>query len=437
MSDSLAIRVEHLSKRYRLGPSATDRLTERLQNACLATVRTPWQWLRRGSSSTAVSTPTNTDFWALDDVSFDVERGETLGIIGRNGAGKSTLLKILTRITEPTRGRFGIRGRVASLLEVGTGFHPDLTGRENIYLSGSLLGLSRQEIRRRFDEIVAFAEIDQFIDTPVKRYSSGMYTRLGFAVAAHLESEVLIVDEVLAVGDAQFQKKCLGKMHDVAVAGRTVLFVSHNMIAVQNLCSQCLWLESGRARDLGATLNVTRQYLARDHRSLQGRTAVWSDPTRAPADDVVRLTRVAVAPADTDPAADILRESPIAIEVEFEILRPDHAPAVTMHLLTTAGVPALGATSGDSDSPIAVSPGRYRWRTTIPGGWLNADHYRLNVLLVEHGRVLVSAEQVVQFEIVEQPRGDLGWQGRRLGVVRPTLSWTCERVSATATTGAA
>jgi len=202
------------------------------------------------------------EFWAIRGINFEIRRGEVVGIIGRNGAGKSTLLKILSRITEPTEGRVEIRGRVASLLEVGTGFHPDLTGRENVFLNGAVLGMSRAEIRRKFDEIVAFADVERFIDTPVKRYSSGMYVRLAFAVAAHLEPEILIVDEVLAVGDAEFQRKCLGKMHDVAGLGRTVLFVSHNMAAVEQLCSYAVLLVSGRIESSGQVRSVISEYLA-------------------------------------------------------------------------------------------------------------------------------------------------------------------------------
>ncbi len=241
------IHVENLSKKYLIGRAGDTRSGNGLRHALSDAVTAPFRRLKRRSSQSS----SHEEFHALKDVSFEVKNGEVMGIIGRNGAGKSTLLKILSRITEPTTGKVGIKGRVASLLEVGTGFHPDLTGRENIYLNGAILGMSRQEIRGKFDEIVAFAEVEQFLDTPVKRYSSGMYVRLAFAVAAHLEPEILIVDEVLAVGDSEFQKKCLGKMKDVAVGGRTVLLVSHNLEAVSMLCQSALfpWRgESDRCR---------------------------------------------------------------------------------------------------------------------------------------------------------------------------------------------
>jgi lipopolysaccharide transport system ATP-binding protein len=249
-----AVRVQGLGKRYRLGGPRGCYRYRSLREEVGRWVRKPLGFLRRQAAR-------REDFWALQDVSFDLEPGEVLGIVGRNGAGKSTLLKILSRITKPTTGRVELHGRVGSLLEVGTGFHPELTGRENVFLNGSLLGMARQEIARKFDEIVAFAEVERFLDTPVKHYSSGMYVRLAFAVAAHLEPEILIVDEVLAVGDAEFQKKCLAKMGDVATQGRTILFVSHNMGAVQNLCRRAVLLEHGRLRQVGTSREIVAKYL--------------------------------------------------------------------------------------------------------------------------------------------------------------------------------
>jgi lipopolysaccharide transport system ATP-binding protein len=249
------ISIENLGKRYRIHHDRAEGYST-LRDAIARKVK----GLFKSKSGSRNSQSSDEDFWALKGVSFEVRRGEVVGIIGRNGAGKSTLLKILSRITESTEGRVTLRGRVASLLEVGTGFHPELTGRENIFLNGAILGMTRAEIRKKFDEIVAFAEVEKFLDTPVKRYSSGMYVRLAFAVAAHLESDVLVIDEVLAVGDASFQKKCLGKMQEVGASGRTVLFVSHNLSAVQRLCTTGVFLDAGRVQTSGPIARVIDAY---------------------------------------------------------------------------------------------------------------------------------------------------------------------------------
>ncbi len=272
MSD-IAIEVDNLGKRYVLGHkrSKDDGIRHAIENV----IRSPLGWMR----SRRRNLESREDFWALKDVSFKISPGEVVGIIGRNGAGKSTLLKILSRITEPTKGKISIEGRIASLLEVGTGFHPELTGRENIFLNGAILGMSRVEIRKKFDEIVAFSEIEKFLDTPVKRYSSGMYVRLAFAVAAHLEPEILIVDEVLAVGDLEFQKKCLGKMNDVRSGGRTILFVSHNMAAIRTLCTRGIVLSRGEIAYSGNAENCIREYEKTISTSLSGR---WIRPQPLP-----------------------------------------------------------------------------------------------------------------------------------------------------------
>jgi lipopolysaccharide transport system ATP-binding protein len=258
MSDDVIIRAENIGKRYTLNHHGSSGGYRKFSDTLIQAAKAPLHWCQP-----ATSTPQSSqeDFWALKDINFEIKQGDVVGIIGRNGAGKSTLLKILSRITEPTQGRITLNGRVASLLEVGTGFHPELTGRENIYLNGAILGMKKGEIKAKFDEIVAFAEVERFLDTPVKRYSSGMYVRLAFAVAAHLEPEILIVDEVLAVGDAQFQKKCLGKMQDVSVTGRTVIFVSHNISIVQELCNQLIFLKQGSIHTNGNPSNVIRTYL--------------------------------------------------------------------------------------------------------------------------------------------------------------------------------
>jgi len=288
------IKVENLSKAYRLGQIGTGTLTNDLQVWWAKARGKPNPLLKIGQKDHG-----NHDgetIWALKDVSFEVKQGEVLGIIGRNGSGKSTLLKIITGVTAPTSGQVKARGRVASLLEVGTGFHPDLTGRENIYLNGAILGMKKAEINRKFDEIVAFSEVEQFIDTPVKRYSSGMYVRLAFAVAAHLDPEILLVDEVLAVGDAAFQKKCLGKMGDVARGGRTVLFVSHNLIAVQSLCGNAVWLDCGSIVQRGRCSQVVAEYLQSSAGSVSSKQ-VWDDPATAPGNEVVRLASLRMSGA--------------------------------------------------------------------------------------------------------------------------------------------
>ena len=280
------VRVEKVGKQYRLGKreASYGTLRESIMNA----VSTPFKRLRsRNGNSTAEI------LWALKNLSFVVEPGEVVGVIGRNGAGKSTLLKVLCRITEPTTGRVELYGRVASLLEVGTGFHPELTGRENIYLNGAILGMRKAEIERKFDEIVAFAELEKFLDTPVKRYSSGMYMRLAFAVASHLEPEILVIDEVLAVGDATFQKKCLGKLDEVAKQGRTVLFVSHNMVAVQSLCSRAVWLDRGEIQNQGPAKEVISQYL-KTYLSMRAEQK-WDDISTAPGNEQVRIQRACLS----------------------------------------------------------------------------------------------------------------------------------------------
>jgi lipopolysaccharide transport system ATP-binding protein len=287
--DSPAIRVAHLGKQYQLGARATHRT---LREAVVDSFRGATRSMGRRSERQAVE-----KFWALDDISFDVAHGQVVGIIGRNGSGKSTLLKILSRIVEPTTGQIDLEGRVGSLLEVGTGFHPDLTGRENVFLSGAILGMRRTEIASKFDEIVAFAEVERFLDTPVKRYSSGMYVRLAFAVAAHLEPEILLVDEVLAVGDAAFQKKCLGKMGSVTKDGRTVLFVSHNMAAVSRLCERALWMDQGQVRHLSSPEKVVAEYLASTAREAP-HLSFRDRKEQAPGSDTIRLLEVGVRTQD-------------------------------------------------------------------------------------------------------------------------------------------
>ncbi|MBM3981172.1 MAG: ABC transporter ATP-binding protein [Planctomycetes bacterium] len=342
-----AIRVQNLAKQFRLGaaPRGRPNLTERLRGAVRALGR---------------RAPAAPEFWALRDVSFDVRPGEVIGIVGRNGAGKSTLLKILSRIVEPTSGRAELRGRVGSLLEVGTGFHSELTGRENVYLNGSLLGMTRHEIGRKFDEIVAFAGVEQFLDTPVKRYSSGMYVRLAFAVAAHLEPEILIVDEVLAVGDAEFQNRCMGKMRAVSAGGRTVLFVSHNMTAVQNLCSRCVWLRDGRVAADGPARTVVEDY----NRAAVGSAGAEVDLTMhrgRTSESVPAMRRVRVADATDGRAPAVPMRGTARVEVEFEFEHP--VEDVTLGVVVKDGyqTPLFGINNkvtGGMPQPRPVRAGR-------------------------------------------------------------------------------
>jgi len=308
MSDT-AIRVEKLSKRYRLGARRGGYKT--LRDTLTDAVMTPFRAF--GTASPRNGDPAGETFWALKDVCFEVGKGEVIGVIGRNGAGKSTLLKILSRITEPTEGYADIRGRIGSLLEVGTGFHPELTGRENIYLNGAILGMRRAEIERKFDEIVAFAEVEKFIDTPVKHYSSGMYLRLAFAVAAHLDPEILLVDEVLAVGDAAFQKKCLGKMGDVVHQGRTVLFVSHDMTAISQLASRCLLLDTGEVAFLGETDDAIREYTGRQ---VAGGADLALRKDRQ-GDGVIKIQRASFINSRGEMASSIGSGEPVTIEVQY------------------------------------------------------------------------------------------------------------------------
>lgn len=304
------IRVQNLSKLYRIGGREASYQTFR--ESLVQAVRSPLKSLRRNGSGA------NQTIWAVKDVTFDVQAGEVVGIIGRNGAGKSTLLKILSRITEPTTGRVELYGRVGSLLEVGTGFHPELTGRENIFLNGAILGMKRDEVRRKFDEIVAFAEVEKFIDTPVKRYSSGMFLRLAFAVAAHLEPEILVVDEVLAVGDASFQRKCLGKMSDVAKEGRTVLFVSHNMGAIQGLCSRAIWLAAGRIVGDGEVHRVVADYMNMIGQDFVG--AVTADS------EMLSIQKVLLKNEQGETTTNFSFNSPMAIEIHYRARRRIEKP---------------------------------------------------------------------------------------------------------------
>jgi lipopolysaccharide transport system ATP-binding protein len=402
------IQAAGLGKRYRRGV----RVDTGLRHVLEEFARSPWRALRGAKPEM---------FWALKDVSLEVKEGEVLGLIGRNGAGKTTLLKILSRITRPTEGWAEIRGRVRSLLEVGTGFHPELTGRENTYLSGSILGMNKREIDRKFDEIVAFAEIDKFIDTPVKHYSSGMYMRLAFSVAAHLEPEILLVDEVLAVGDASFQRKCLGKMGDVSRQGRTIVFVSHNMIALKKLCTQAVWLDGGQVVERGEAGLVIDHYLQKN--TGMNLESVWKDELTAPGDERVRLRSVRVIP-QTDPGEPITVHTPLQIEFTYWNYVPETILNVSMIVNTLEEVCVFVSVSDFAARPA----GLVRHTVEIPGDFLNADSYYVNLWIVKDASTgILFKENAVAFEVVE---GEVvgHWYGRIPGAVRPKLTWKSEAI---------
>ncbi|RJP78005.1 MAG: ABC transporter ATP-binding protein [Desulfobacteraceae bacterium] len=366
--------------------------------------------------------------WPLKGVTFQVRRGEVIGIIGRNGAGKSTLLKILSRVTDPTGGRAEIHGRVSSLLEVGTGFHPELTGRENVYLNGTILGMRKVEIDRKFDEIVDFSEIEKFIDTPVKRYSSGMKVRLAFSVAAHLEPEILLIDEVLAVGDARFQQKCLNKMEDVGHEGRTVFFVSHNMLAVSRLCERVILIEDGRVQVDDAAHKVISYYLCPEGGSSAEKT--WSDPAKAPGNTIARLHAVRVKTADGIIKTDMDIRKDILVEQEFEVLESGHILLPSFQFFNDNGL-ELFATD-DLDPAWRRKPrpaGRYVSTAVIPGNYLaEGTHFVFASLTTVDPYVKQFFQpNVVSFKVVDSFEGDAArgdWPFKFGGVVRPYLKWS-------------
>lgn len=361
---------------------------------------------------------TKEEFWALKDVNFTIDQGDRIGIVGHNGAGKSTLLKILSRITEPSTGQIKIDGRVASLLEVGTGFHPELTGRENIYLNGAILGMAKSEIRQSFDAIVDFAGVEKFLDTPVKRYSSGMYVRLGFAIAAHLNPEILIVDEVLAVGDTEFQKKCLGKMRDVSESGRTLLFVSHNLTAIQALCNKSFYFEKGRLIDQGDTTHIVTNYLSKvSHKTLERH---WDSIDSAPGNDQVRIRAFKLVADYQDNLMHIDVRTPMNFEFEFWNMEEGANLNLSMHLYTFTGecIFNVGTTSQE------FGRGLVKGTCEIPGHFLNDGSYVVSMMIVKDtSTVLYNMEEALVFDI-EDYRENVTWYGKWPGYIRPKLNFS-------------
>ena len=424
MDSDLSILVRGIGKRYKIG--ATQQRADTLRDLITA------QAARLGSSLRGKRHQSNDldHIWALRDVNFEVKRGQALGIIGRNGAGKSTLLKVLSRVTDPTEGYGELRGRVGSLLEVGTGFHPELTGRENIFLNGAILGMHKKEIEARFDEIVAFSEVEKFIDTPVKRYSSGMYLRLAFAVAAHLEPEILVVDEVLAVGDADFQRKCLGKMGDVANSGRTVLFVSHNMSAILRLTQDSIVLDKGKVLLRAPSSEAVDFYLNRGLSKLGER--FWEED-EVPASSVpFRPLAIRILDRAGQVSDSVRSVDPIRIEIDYELTQDVTGLRVGFYLFTTRGEPVF--TSFDIDSEelfneyTARPKGIYSSRCTIPPDTLNEGRFLLGINASSYGiRRYFQDEQALSFSVDASGAPGTHWPEPRPGPVRPVLDWEIEK----------
>jgi lipopolysaccharide transport system ATP-binding protein len=426
--DDIAIRVEGIGKKYRIGKIEKYKT---LRDSIASAIGAPFQRARKlFQGEWGGDAEPDQAFWALEDISFEVKQGEVIGVIGGNGAGKSTLLKILSRIAEPTVGFAEIHGRVGSLLEVGTGFHPELTGRENTYLNGAILGMKQADIERKFDEIVAFSEVEKFIDTPVKHYSSGMYLRLAFSVAAHLEPEILLIDEVLAVGDAGFQKKCLGKMGSVAKEGRTVLFVSHNLGAITQLCGRVVQLEKGRLKRVGPSFEVVNTYLA----SLFGTEvkSSWSMESSQPNDSEVRFTSARLLSSDGQPRSVVTFNDSLVVEIAYDVKVPIRDLSVTFHVYDSMN--NIVFESIDTDMPEwrgrVRDPGRYHATATIPPCLLRPGRYYLSFVSYVQGKnsfkLFQQLEGALTFDVSEV--GYTFLPGR-LGIVSPVLNWKVCRLN--------
>ncbi|HSM71949.1 MAG TPA: ABC transporter ATP-binding protein [Anaerolineales bacterium] len=426
-----AISVNNLSKQYKIGAAQQKFQYNMFRDVIVDTFMTPvrlYQALRgkgmRGTTSTST-------IWALDDVSFDLEEGKVLGIVGRNGAGKSTLLKILSRVTEPTKGTVSVRGRVGSLLEVGTGFHPELSGRENIYMNGAILGMKRAEIDKNFDEIVDFSEIGKFIDTPVKRYSSGMYLRLAFAVAAHLEPEILVVDEVLAVGDAEFQRKCLGKMNDVAQQGRTVLFVSHNMSAILRLTEEAIVLNQGKLLKRAPTPEAVDFYLSSGQAESGER--IWRADDIPATSAPFRPVSVRIKDGSGNVVQTIRSTEPLAVEMEYQLDAPVTGLRVGIYISTMRGEYIFTAFDTDDAKQYeqfgSRQAGRYISRCTIPADFFNEGRYSLGVNASSFGvKRYFMDENALSFNVDISGAPGTQWPELRQGPIRPRFDWKIEKV---------
>lgn len=416
--NKVVIKAENISKQYRLGLVGTGTVKDDMKRWWYKLRGQEDPFLKIGEVNDRSKKGSSDYVWSLQDINFEINQGDSVGIIGRNGAGKSTLLKILSQVTQPTTGKIYTKGRIASLLEVGTGFHPELTGRENIFLNGAILGMRKYEIARKLDEIIAFSGVERYIDTPVKRYSSGMYVRLAFAVAAHLESEILIVDEVLAVGDADFQKKCLGKMNDVSKGeGRTVLFVSHNMSAVEALCNTALTLKNGRLIDSGNPTKLIKNYLIEN--SSNNRSFDSSNVDNAIGNDAIKILSAGVINSSNNPY-DVIELSS-NIEVYFEILNLTNSDEISIgfDLKTTRGDVLFGS----GTRIYCLKNQSKKIVCQIPGNLLNDDTYQ--ILFYSHsdsGNLLFMKDEILSFEIKDAKREE-GYLGKVNGFIRPNLNW--------------
>ena len=423
-SDPIAIRCEGIGKRYRIGRQQRYRT---LRDTLADIASAPFRGLASMRNSEVDSLKQQTELWALKDISLEVRQGEVLGIIGRNGSGKSTLLKILSRITKPTAGQVEITGRVGTLIEVGAGFHPELTGRENIFLNGAILGMTRLEIARKFDEIVEFSGCGQLLDTPVKHYSSGMYVRLAFAVAAHLETEILLVDEVLAVGDAAFQKKCLGKIGDAARHGRTVLFVSHNLIAVDSLCTRAICLHDGKMVLDGPPTQVTSRYLREWLPTFT--QVVYDDINTAPGNEMIRLHRACARPLVGSSLDQITVRTPLVVEFEYWKLEAHSNLNLAAEVFNDRGVSVFAtANFGETATPA----GLLRSSFTVPADLMNNGNYRIDlVALLGSNTEVANWKDVVAFEVCDTSSELRGaYHDFWPGAMRPNLDWKTELIQA-------
>jgi lipopolysaccharide transport system ATP-binding protein len=427
----IAIRAEGLGKQYQLGKNGTGMFRYKsLRDSIAAGVAAPFRYLRAiGARKPASESGGHDVFWALRDINFEVRQGELVGVIGRNGAGKSTLLKVLARITEPTAGRAEIRGRVGSILEVGTGFHSELTGRENIYLSGAILGMRKAEIARKFDEMVAFAEVERFIDTPVKHFSSGMYLRLAFAVAAHLDPEILFIDEVLAVGDTAFQKKCVGKLDSVAKTGRTVLFVSHNLGALSNICTRAIHLVAGTKYSEGPVGAVIGEYISLNGTGKGERTWDASERTRPGA--MFRLAAVRII-SGGKASGEVDIDQDVHVEVDIDNLKPGAYLSTSIQLVDQLGSTVLSSANFHSVNLVRDEwfgrphpTGRYRTVCTIPANCLNEGTFSISVLLLSNVvHIEVFEKEAISFTVHDTGAMKKEWAGEWSGAVRPRLAWS-------------